>query len=232
MTADARDFHRGKVVVGPRAEWSAVFEGNPRILKKPEPGCEVVDNYTGHRPYIKEIRDRRTVFSDYKARPGEIFLTFREKHWAGRVCPPDFILVEPHTKGTVYADNKQWPFERYQEVVRSVKATWVQVGPKKTLKGVKFIHTPTFRDACAILDRAKLFLGGEGGLHHAAAALGKKAVVIFGGCANPKVTGYDTHINLSYGEPCGSLYSCPHCKDAMAHIKVGGVVEAIYEESR
>ena len=230
VTADARDEfarHGRKMIVGPRAEWNPLFEGNPYLLKKPTPDCLVLNNYTGNRPYIARIEDGRTIFSKYKVRPGEIYLKFSERHWASKKVPDEpFIVVEPHTKGQVYAQNKSWGHERYQAVVSAVPLKWVQIGPKKTLKGVHFIQTPTFRDACAVLEKAHLFLGGEGGLHHAAAALGVPAVVIFGGCASPAVTGYDGHINLSYGEPCGSMRPCPHCVEAMSKITVDQVVQS------
>lgn len=230
VTADARDVyqkHRVKVIVGPRAEWSPLFEGNPHILKKPEPGCGVLENYTGNRPYIREIRDGRAIFSDYKVRPGDIYLTFKERFWAQKHCPDDFVIVEPHTKGTVYADNKDWGFDKFQKLVEGLKLKWLQIGSKKTLKGVKFIKTDTFREACAVMERASLYVGPEGGLHHAAAALGIPAVVIFGGCASPQVTGYDFHANLASDEPCGSLRPCKHCRAAMDKIKVSHVADAI-----
>ena len=41
-----------------------------------------------------------------------------------------------------------------------------------------------------------LFLGHEGGFAHAAAALSKPAVVIYGGWIPPEVTGYEFHENI------------------------------------
>lgn len=229
-TADARDEfarHGQKMIVGPNAEWSDLFDGNPYLLKKPAPGCRVLNNYTGNRPYIREVRDRRVIFSDYRVRPGDIYLKFNETFWAKKHVPEKFVIVEPNTKGTVYADNKSWGHEKYQKVVSALPLTWVQIGPKKTLKGVRFVQTESFRQACAVMSLAHAFLGGEGGLHHAAAALGIPAVVIFGGHSSPAVTGYPGHVNLAYGEPCGAMTSCPHCRDAMNKITVEQVVEAV-----
>jgi ADP-heptose:LPS heptosyltransferase len=78
------------------------------------------------------------------------------------------------------------------------------------------------------LARAKLYIGAEGGLHHAAAALGVPAVVLFGGFIPPLVTGYETHINLTGGaqEACGSLKPCDHCRKAMDAISVEEVAAA------
>ena len=83
--------------------------------------------------------------------------------------------------------------------------------------------------ACAILEHAALYIGNEGGLHHAPAALGVPAVVIFGGYITPWNTGYDGHINL-YADhplsPCGERLPCDHCRVCMASIKPAAVAEA------
>jgi hypothetical protein len=51
---------------------------------------------------------------------------------------------------------------------------------------------------------AALLISPEGGLHHAAAALGVRAVVIFGGFISPATTGYELHTNLfTGGQACG-----------------------------
>ena len=232
VTAQAREvFHLYgvPVVVGPHAEWSEVFENNPHILKRAQGRYAVLNNYKGHRPYIKAVQDGRIIFSDWKAKPGEFYFKFQERRWAETKAPKTpFVVIEPHTKRTVFAGNKEWPFPRSQELVeKNPDIRFVQLGPQKTLQGVKFIKTETFRQACSILERAELYVGPEGGLHHAAAALGRKAVVIFGGHSNPKVTGYDFHTNISRGEPCGSMRPCKHCESAMNAISVHEVAEAV-----
>jgi FkbM family methyltransferase len=50
--------------------------------------------------------------------------------------------------------------------------------------------------AAGVLSGASLLISPEGGLHHAAAALGVRAVVIFGGFISPATTGYALHTNL------------------------------------
>ncbi len=82
-----------------------------------------------------------------------------------------------------------------------------------TEKKTKWVETPTFRNALAILSKAKLFVGTDGGLHHAAAALGIPSVVIWTGFSSPRHLGYDTHRNIHDGsEPCGTFNSvCKHC---------------------
>jgi len=61
------------------------------------------------------------------------------------------------------------------------------------------MKTPNFRSAAAIIKHVKFCLLPEGGLHHAAAAVDTRAVVIFGGMCDPANTGYDNHINVFNG---------------------------------
>ncbi len=81
------------------------------------------------------------------------------------------------------------------------------------------IKTRSFREALAVLSRAALYVGPEGGLHHGAAALNVPAVVIFGGYISPRTTGYDDHVNIFTGDvACGRMQPCEHCKEAMSRI--------------
>jgi ADP-heptose:LPS heptosyltransferase len=79
----------------------------------------------------------------------------------------------------------------------------------------------------ATLSRAIGYLGPEGGMHHASAAVGVPAVVIFGGYISPKVTGYEGHINLFTGTGLGCGNSQPCECSCMAGITVGRVCEAV-----
>ena len=57
------------------------------------------------------------------------------------------------------------------------------------LFGVREIKISTFRQAAAAISGFPLVIVPEGGLHHAAAAVGTPAIVIFGGCIPPAVSG-------------------------------------------
>lgn len=179
----------------------------------------------GRRPYIdyQKTRPGKIVFNyDYKVEPGEIFFDPAEL----RHAQEDFIYIEPNVKGT-FSGNKDWGFERWQQVVNALPYRFIQ-GKGRRLEGVEQVQTTSFRDACALLGRARLFVGTDGGLHHAAAALGKPAVVVWGGLAPPSVLGYDSHTNLHSGaSACGSYEACEHCKQALSRITVEMVVDAI-----
>jgi ADP-heptose:LPS heptosyltransferase len=210
--------------------WSEVFRNNPRILKDPYPGQKFVaiHNAAGSRPYIKEITTEKVIYNmAFKAEPGELFLTKEEK----ATSLPGCVLIEPHTKDKEFSRNKAWPWERWQELVnRNPDVPWVQLGnaEAKSLNGVKRVVTKSFRDALGYVNGCALVVTTDGALHHAAAALGKLAVVLWGGLAPHTVLGYDSHINIckTYYS-CGSLLTCKHCRDAMDAITVDEVQEAL-----
>jgi hypothetical protein len=213
-----------------------IFRGNPNIAP---PGVERSGNlewiafYKGNRLYNRSDGRRWIWNMGFKAIPGEIFLSRQEKKYAETVGR-DFIVIEPNVPmQKSVASNKQWPVERYAEVARSLKADGHDVVQFNYGKGVKLsaarqVISPHFRHGIAILNRAALYIGPEGGLHHAAAAVGIPGVVLFGGFIPPAVTGYSGHTNLTGGvdEACGSLSPCQHCKEAMNRISVDEVMES------
>jgi ADP-heptose:LPS heptosyltransferase len=92
---------------------------------------------------------------------------------------------------------------------------------------------PTFRLACAVLANCRAFVGTEGGLHHAAAALGIPSVVLFSEFIGPDITGYKTHRNLRHAGPaCGSRLPCQGCVDSMNAISVDEVTTNLWEVAR
>lgn len=182
----------------------------------------------GPRPYIEDVKDRKIVFNEkHRAPKGEIWFSAFELEKADRYVqslPENFVVVEPNVKGTISAENKQWPFERWQRVADELPT--VQLGPGKALRNA-FQIRERFRIACAILQRASLFVGTDGGLHHAAGALNVPAVVLWGGYSSPKTLGYEDHFNIWDGDdPCGSLDPCNHCRAKMDAISVEAVLHA------
>jgi hypothetical protein len=195
-----------------------IFANNPRMAS-PEEECVWVANYPGNRPYVKEHKNKNLTFNDdFKPEPGELWFSEIELDWCEKHVPEyGYIVVEPKVKTEfVYAINKAWP---YWEELAKVSHSWVELGPDE---GGIFprIRTKTFREAMLILSRATAFVGTDGGLHHAAAALGIPAVVIWTGFSSPKHLGYDFHINIHDGsKPCGFIGGiCPHCREIAAKI--------------
>lgn len=229
-----RDPHGRKVrVVGRdrQARWSEVFEGNPRIARPGVTGDTThVVNGPNARPYIAEKTPERWTWKPWACEPGELYFSRFETEFAARHAPG--IVIEPTLKAKA-SPNKAWGVERWDAFVALARARGhdlVQLGPPGIvpLEGVRHIQTPGFRRAAAVLARARAFVGHEGGLHHAAAAVGVPAVVIFGGYISPAQTGYAGHRNLFVGDaPCGNRKPCAHCAAAMAAITPDRVLHAL-----
>ncbi|MDP3495665.1 MAG: glycosyltransferase family 9 protein [Hyphomonadaceae bacterium] len=215
-----------------------IFKRNPNIAA---PGDERagdlrwVNYYKGNRIYNQQdASQQRWIWNlDWRPIPGEVFFSTLELQRAGQVGD-DFVVIEPNVPWwKSVAPNKDWGKAKYQAVADRLKARGLRVvqfvNPKSNirLRGVETRLSASFRDGLAMLKRAKLFIGPEGGMHHGAAAVGVPAVVLFGGFIPPSVTGYDDHANLTGGaEACGRYTPCDHCREAMAAIGVEEVVGA------
>jgi len=219
-----------KIIWGPHSEM--VFKNNPNIARPGQERGNVtwVQYYKGHRIY-NALGPGRWIWNyDFKVKPGEFFFDEAERiedKYANRL-----ILIEPNLPKKRHIQNKTWPKDRWVEVYqRLAKAGWFvrqfDYGGSVDLMTVK-IKTKSFRHAAAVLKTARLIILPEGGLHHAAAAVGTPAVVLFGGFAPPAVLGYDEHTNLTGGvtRACGSFDTCQHCIEAMNAITVDSVVGA------
>jgi ADP-heptose:LPS heptosyltransferase len=234
---------RGKRIAfgtGDKIRWDQhsekIFRGNPNIATPQQidaTNLEWIPFYKGHRIYNTQDGNRWVWNYDFHAQPGEVFLT-RDEEATARRGGKNYIVMEPNVPAHKSTSvNKKWPYERYDAVSqRLVRAgfdvvQYHSMAGGHRLAGARLITTHGFRNAIASMARASLYIGPEGGLHHAAAAVEKPAVVIFGGFIPPSVTGYETHTNLTGGETaCGSLRACVHCQAALRAITVEEVVEA------
>lgn len=215
-----------------------IFRNNPNIAK---PGDEKASDlewipfYRGNRIYndYDRVNNRWKWNYNFKPTPGEITFSDQELSIAKRHTL-GYVLVDAHVPSwkPTYI-NKQWPFERYQAITnrlceKGFKVRQFSFHGSRNLDKAEIVKAANFREAMAILSRSSLFIGAEGGLHHAAAALGLPAVVIFGGYIPPEVTGYAFHVNVAHGTACGNLAPCPHCRAAMEAITVERVWEATW----
>jgi hypothetical protein len=232
-------FGDGRTLIwGPQS--AMVFRNNPNIA---QPGTEFrsdvewIHYCKGHRIYNYLDRPNNCWVweKNWKAIPGEFFFDEGERRF-GESVEPGFIVFEPTPplwKGM--SVNKDWGFDRFQRVAdallndghRVVQFRHDKTEKGRFLKGVEFIDTASYRHAMAALAKAELYVGVEGGLHHGAAAVGTKGVVIFGGFVSPQSTGYDIHENLfSGGVACGKVVPCKHCRTALDAITVEQVMDS------
>jgi ADP-heptose:LPS heptosyltransferase len=221
---------------GKYCEWSEVFENNPNIshpkwlaTAQTVGNAVYVPHYIGCRPYVRQ-KDGISVEWNPKHRaiPGDIYLNEVERQWATDTCGKDYILVEPHTKGT-FGGNKGWKWDRWQELVNRL-GNVVQNDPMggKRLNGAKVPKADGLRKMLAMVANARLVIATDSALHHAAAALGVPAVVIWGARLHPSILGYESHVNLytGDGENCGLCVPCPHCEAGMDRVTVDMVEDA------
>lgn len=202
--------------------WHEIWHGNPRLVSTAASRHQRLMNAGGVRPYIALKTRTHWTWRRWDIQPGEIYLTDEEREFArpysGR------IFIEPHTK--IPTSNKAWIWERWQEVAARFPGSFIQTGQPGTrwLNGVESVIT-TFREACAIMQVSKAYLGPEGAGHHAAAALGVPAVVLWSEFIAPEFTGYASQRNLRHAGPaCGARVPCGGCKASMDLITVDEVI--------
>ncbi len=138
----------------------------------------------------------------------------------------------------IHSKNKEWPEEYWQELILSLMDRVLFVSTisqenkdRPKLRYVDFIYSD-FRIASAILQFSDIYVGIEGGLHHAAAALKKPGIVIFGHWISPIVSGYSYHINFydkNIENGCGSLTICEKCLEYMRNLSTKKVLETLLE---
>ena len=219
-TVQARMIHQMTgVKVGGRE--SPVWKNNPHFAEPGEPYIELPSR-PGNRPYILGQTEDRFIWNpNHKAIPGDLFVP-------GNPVSRGTWVIEPNVKGTVTANNKAWPWERWQALVDRSDKDFIQMGKGPWLRGVKQVETASFMDAVSVLKLADGFIGTDGGLHHAAAALQVPAIVLWGGLVSPDILGYESHINIWSGvASCGSKRPCMHCVAAMESIAVEDVLEHV-----
>lgn len=244
----ARGAHaRGKKIAfgdGRKILWSEwckeVYENNPNVAHPGQerlPNLEWIAFHKGSRNYSTLSNDRSRWIWNYKHRmvAGEFFFSEIEQALAATFAP-GFIVIEPNLPWhKSVAVNKDWGESKYAELARRLLLQGYRLlqfkhsHSRRLIAGADIVQLPRFREAIAVMTRAAMYVGTEGGMMHAAAAVGIKAAVLFGGWSPPIVCGYPGHVNLvgNNGAACGSLHPCKHCQQALANISVDQVKDAV-----
>lgn len=223
-----------KIIWGPWSE--EMFRYNPNIANPDQAhlkNVEWVPHYKGKRMYNKSEGSRWKWNYNFKVKPGQFYFNEKEVKQAN-AFNSSFIVIEPNVPWQKkVAGNKDWGEENYFAVAKELSrqghsiVQFVHKNARRKIPGAVYLDFQNFRDAIAVLSKALLYIGPEGGMHHASAAVGTDAVVIMGGFIPPEVVGYDNHINLTGGvEACGNIEPCVHCRNAMKKITVELVVNS------
>lgn len=226
-TAWARLVHEKtghKAVFGKQGKvhWSEVFKDNPHIVQPGEYAeAFMLPHYPGCRPYILAVSETHIVFNpSHSPLPGCLDIEPDPLH------DGPYYVVEPHVKGKISASNKDWGWDKWKQLVDKLYPVFQPDYGKPLLEGVEGYKSDGFMDALRGLSGASYFIGTDGGLHHACAALGVPATVIWGGFSHPKVLGYEQHRNIGGGW-CGAKQDCAHCREAMDRISVQRVLSTV-----
>ena len=234
----------------------AIFINNPNIAAESDIDLSKktiwIEEYQGKRSYVKNADKEKFYWNEkYRAIPGELYFTAKEINSAKSIFnkiekTPSYrfkkkiIFIEP-SRNTTHKnadsnngeENKRWVLKRWQDVVNyfNHEILFVQSTYKncEILEGTHSFNL-NFREACALMSLCDFYLGWEGGFSHAAAALNKKGIVLFGGYIHPQTTGYNLHENIYVdisGSPCGMRKYCTHCEKCRKLITVEQVVEKI-----
>lgn len=214
----------------PRKNTFHVWDEVPFLSPRLDPGVIQIVNEPGRRPYVERwIHGERLIFrKDYRAKPAVLI---------HEECPtpePPYIVIEPAIKGKCSANNKDWGRHNWTALVDELRKLmpiyqFQHEFTGRPIDGVQAWRCDTFRQSANTLSLAKLFIGTDGALHHASAALGTPGVVIWGGYSSPHNLGYGDHVNIYHDHelsPCGSLRACSHCREAMNRITPAEVFEA------
>jgi hypothetical protein len=227
----------------------AVFRGNPHVTRAAEvaPGTPCIDLPKLELGRRDPAGGRIEWRDDFTPQRGDLYLEPEERAFAVRAMEAvrreagerPLVFLNPYAKqGAVlnatavsyeHHFNKEWGAARYAALVGRLRdrvafvQTFAPEDARPPVPGALLAPGSSFRQAAALLDECDAYLGCEGGMHHVAAALGKRAVVIFGGWISPRTSGYAFHDNVYRGEPggaCGALAPCEHCTRIMADISV------------
>ena len=222
---------------------SIIYKNNPNITKIDELNHNLnkvwIENYVGNRPYIiKTEQDKLTWDSNFRTIKGDFFFDENEKVQSKKII--NRLETEWESKNKkkfekiIYIEtsrinksfdgnllgfyNRDWGYENWKKFVDNYKHKYLFIQSlhpdSKKIDGI-YSFKSNFREACAVMSLSDFYVGWEGGFAHAAAALDKKALVLFGGWIDPQITGYSFHKNLYVnikGSPCGMQKFCSHCE--------------------
>jgi Glycosyltransferase family 9 (heptosyltransferase) len=225
-----------------RIKWTGycddIFTHNPNIARpdmERQPNLVWFPHYKKIFPYCSYDGPRRKWIwkMDFKAQPGEFFFTPEE---LALPLPKPFIVIEPNIAWQRQVNhNKDWGEGKYEKLARMLiddghtVVQFIHGNSRRRIDGAHQLPTPKFHQAAAMMSSASLIIAPEGANHHAAAALGVPAVIVWGDWSPTETMGYDGQIKLTGSNPrqaCGNTYNCTHCRNAMNNISVDEVYRA------
>jgi hypothetical protein len=189
--------------------------------------CETIVRQFGATP--RGTRPEMHLTPDEQIRAAEMI--------ARRVGTIPFVAVDVGTNREWFGTLRAWPPERWSELIARLRrarpeTAVVLVGLKDgpaIPDTIDLRGDTSFREAVAVIARASLFVGTEGGLMHAAAAVGTSGLILWGGLTLPEFAGYpELHrilCNYVACAPCGQHGWCHNDHICMRSISVEAACE-------
>lgn len=231
-----------------RVYWHDNFQGHRPYIDYPATAELARQNRArlSHLPERAAVRaGRQWAFREYQPvpPPRDVLVSQRDvdrgRALIGGTGGRRVVVIGAHVKPKA-PPSKGWGLDRYDRLARllmSLGITPVEITPSKAsaLGYARHVRTPEFDDVLAVLAAADCYVGNEGALHHASAAVGTPAVVLAGGYISRRVTGYPDQTWLFTGRhPLGHgcRFVCAECEVAMERIKVRQAGRAVLEATR
>ena len=146
----------------------------------------------------------------------------------------DNLLLEFNAKPLIAINTvckeptKDWIPSYWHELIDRLAEKYfiVQLGNQNEIqsdKVVSFAGKLTIRESIAVLEKCSLLIGGVSFLMHAAASVGVKSVIIYGGRETPYNSGYSQNVNVFESIECGPCWiheeDGEHCLNEMNCMK-------------
>lgn len=238
-----------KINIGHRIR-PVVWENNPYVTSDPKAfnltknwKCYSTDNGP---PKVTFHQTETHVINDYCDRwgverldivKGEMYYSDQEReaayHKMFSETSCDYICIEPISQ-MGWTPNRAYPFEKFQQVVDSVRdeieVVQLSMPGQPVLRGVTQVNA-TLREAGLLLEHARGFISCEGGMAHLAAASSCPSVVIFTGYLPSALMGYPQNINIetSTHGVCALRSRCSRCSEDVAKFDNNIVIKAVEE---
>lgn len=221
-----------------RRRWHAIWERCPWVAREgEEAGASLMDGPNA-RPYIAARSRAKWQWRCSPPHRCPIQLTIGELDWASEYR--DAVVIAPHIKPSA-SPNKRWPLKSWQQltdIFRANNCRVVQMNDSamaQPVPGAEQVVPPNIWYAAALIKVCRVAIVHEGALHHAAAAVDAKSVVVIVGgyIGSDQTGGYPNQVWLGTKNlGCGNRLHCSHCDAAMKAIEPQKVFDVALSVSR
>lgn len=138
------------------------------------------------------------------------------------ICPSSNIRI------------KEWKYYKWEKIIKLYpNIHFFQLGncDDYKLKGALDFTNLKLRDQISILNSSDFYIGVDSFWQHAAKALNKKSIILFGP-SNSEIWGYDDNVNIIGKADCSpcidwKIMECPYGKICMNDIQISNIKKSI-----